>query len=190
MIIFSAFLILFVLIGSVSAAKDNTTTLTQDTTKEINQEKITTGSDESSLNKEILKTNNKNTTLKEPVSGRTFNDIQTAINNAADGETVELSGLYTGDGTVITLNKTLTIIGTNDATLDAKGKSAIFYITKEKTTLKNIKFINGNSNIGGAIEYWQVMYSDESSIINCTFINNTANEGGAIGKRCAYCPHL
>ena len=176
----TVFLILFVLIGSASAAKDNTTTLSQNTTKNINQEKIGIG--DSSLNKEILKKNTENTTLKEPVSGGTFNDIQTAINNAADGETVELSGLYTGDGTVITLNKTLTIIGTNDATLDAKGKSAIFYITKEKTTLKNIKFINGNSNIGGAIEYWQVMYSDESSIINCTFINNTANEGGAIGK--------
>ena len=176
----TVFLILFVLIGSVSAAKDNTTTLTQDTTKNINQEKI--GIDDSNLNKEILKKNNENITLKEPVSRGTFNDIQTAINNASNGETITLSGLYTGDGTRITINKTLTIIGKNDATLDAKGKSGIFYITKEKVTLKNIKFINGNYDTGGAIEYWQVMYSDESSIINCTFINNTANEGGAIGK--------
>ena len=176
----TVFLILFVLIGSASAAKDNTTTLSQDTTKNINQEKI--GIDDSNLNKEILKKNNENITLKEPVSGGTFNDIQTAINNAGKGETIELSGLYTGDGTRITINKTLTIIGTNDATLDAKGNSGIFYITKEKITLKNIKFINGNYNDGGAIEYYQNFGSSECSIINCTFINNTAKSGGAIGK--------
>ena len=177
----TVFLILFVLIGSASAAKDNTTTLSQDTTKNINQEKI--GIDDSNLNKEILKKNNENITLKEPVSGGTFNDIQTAINNAGKGETIELSGLYTGDGTRITINKTLTIIGTNDATLDAKGNSGIFFITKEKITLKNIKFINGNYNSdGGAIEYYQNFGSSECSIINCTFINNTAKSGGAIGK--------
>ena len=176
----TVFLILFVLIGSASAAKDNTTTLSQDTTKNINQEKI--GIDDSNLNKEILKKNNENITLKEPVSRGTFNDIQTAINNASNGETITLSGLYTGDGTRITINKTLTIIGTNDATLDAKGNSGIFHITKEKITLKNIKFINGNSNYGGAIEYEQNFDSYECSIINCTFINNTANSGGAIGK--------
>ena len=176
----TVFLILFVLIGSASAAKDNTTTLSQDTTKNINQEKI--GIDDSNLNKEILKKNNENITLKEPVSRGTFNDIQTAINNAGKGETIELSGLYTGDGTRITINKTLTIIGTNDATLDAKGNSGIFYITKEKITLKNIKFINGNYNDGGAIEYYQNFGSSECSIINCTFINNTAKSGGAIGK--------
>lgn len=99
----TVFLILFVLIGSASAAKDNTTTLSQDTTKNINQEKI--GIDDSNLNKEILKKNNENITLKEPVSRGTFNDIQTAINNASNGETITLSGLYTGDGTRITLIK-------------------------------------------------------------------------------------
>ena len=88
-------LILFVLIGSVSAAKDNTTTLSKDTSKEINQ-KISIGNDDSNLNKDILKSNDKNTTLKEPVSGDSFSDIQTAINNANPGETIELSGLYKG----------------------------------------------------------------------------------------------
>ena len=56
----TVFLILFVLIGSVSAADDNTTALSQDNDKAINQEEISTGNDDSSLeikNKEILKTN-------------------------------------------------------------------------------------------------------------------------------------
>ena len=172
-------MILFILIGSVSAAKDNTTTISQDTSKEINQEKI--GIDDSSLNKEILKTNNENTTLKEPVSGGTFNDIQTAINNATSGSIIELSGLYIGNGTQITINKKLTIIGTDDATLDAQGKSKIFYFNADYITLKNIKFINGNSETGGAISASPSIYYN--SISNCTFINNIATRnGGAIGN--------
>lgn len=55
---FTVFLILFVLIGSVSAANDNTTISSQDTDNEIIQEKISTGNDDSSL-KEM-----ENTTLK------------------------------------------------------------------------------------------------------------------------------
>lgn len=47
---FTVFLILFVLIGSVSAANDNTTISSQDTDNEIIQEKISTGNDDSSLN--------------------------------------------------------------------------------------------------------------------------------------------
>ena len=163
----------------MSAAKDNTTTISQDTSKEINQEKI--GIDDSSLNKEILKTNNENTTLKEPVSGGTFNDIQTAINNATSGSIIELSGLYIGNGTQITINKKLTIIGTDDATLDAQGKSKIFYFNADYITLKNIKFINGNSETGGAISASPSIYYN--SISNCTFINNIATRnGGAIGN--------
>ena len=161
----------------MSAANDNTTTISQDTSKEINQEKI--GIDDSSLNKEILKTNNENTTLKEPVSGGTFNDIQTAINNASSGSIIELSGLYIGNGTQITINKKLTIIGTDDATLDAKGKSKIFYLNANEITLKNIKFINGNSDTGGAISAYSFIFSN--CISNCTFINNIAKDGGAIG---------
>ena len=169
-------LILFVLIGSVSAAKDNTTTLSKDTSKEINQ-KISIGNDDSNLNKEILKSNDKNTTLKEPVSGDSFSDIQTAINNANPGEIIELSGLYKGSGTEITISKNnLTIIG-NDATLDGQGLSRIFNITGNKITLKNIQFINGyTSENGGAIN-WD---GENGTVENSTFTNNTAYIGGAI----------
>ena len=89
LIIFTVFLILFVLIGSVSAVDDNTTVLSQDTDKEINQDEISTGNSDSSL---ILKSNDENTTLKEPVSGRTFDDIQKVIDDAKKGDTIELMG--------------------------------------------------------------------------------------------------
>jgi predicted outer membrane repeat protein len=179
---FTVFLILFVLIGSVSATDDNITSLSQDTYNEIGQEIISTGNDDSSLkeieNTEILKTNNENTTLKTPVSGDTFTDIQTAIDSAASGDTIELDGLYKGSGTAIIIDKNnLTIIG-NDAILDAQGQSRILNITGTEITLKNIKFINGNATDNGGAIYW---YGDNGIINDCSFANNMATQrGGAI----------
>ena len=173
---FAAFLILFVLMGSVSATDDNITSLSQDTYDEISQEKITTGNDDSSL--EILETSHENTTLETSVSGDTFADIQTAIDSAADGDTIELKGLYNGSGTAIMVDKNnLTIIG-NDAILDGQGQSRILNITGTGVILKNIKFINGNvADNGGAI-YW---YGDDGVINDCNFSNNKATQrGGAV----------
>ena len=163
-------MILFVLIGSVSATDDNVTSLSQDTYNEIIPEEISTGNDDSSLkeistgnddssfkeieNNEILETNHENTTLKTPVSGDTFDDIQTAIGSAADGDTIELDGLYKGLETAIIIDKNnLTILG-NDAILDAQGKSRILNITGAGVILKNINFINGNTTDNGGAIYW------------------------------------
>ena len=145
----SVFLILFVLMGSVSAINDSITSLGQDTDNAIAQEKISTVNDDSSLkeieNNEILKTNPENTTLKTLVGGNTFADIQTAIDSAASGDTLELDGLYKGSGTPVIIDKNnLTIVG-NDAILDAQGQSRIFNITGTGIILKNIGFINGNN---------------------------------------------
>ena len=95
---FTAFLILFVLIGSVSATDDNITALNHDAHNEIVQEEILMGNDDSGLkemeNEEIFETGHENATLKIPVSGDTFADIQTAIGSASSGDTIELEGLY------------------------------------------------------------------------------------------------
>jgi hypothetical protein len=73
--------------------------------------------------------NNENATLKAAVSGGTFADIQEAISSAESGATIELDGLYTGSGTVITIDKNnITIIGSN-AILDAECQFRIFNIT-------------------------------------------------------------
>ena len=154
----SVFLILFVLMGSVSAINDNITDLSQDTDNAIAQEKISTGNDDSSLkeieNNEILKTDSENTTLKTLVGGNTFADIQTVIDSAASGDTLELNGLYKGSGTPVIIDKNnLTIVG-NDAILDAQGQSRIFNITGTGIILKNIGFINGNATDKGGAIYW------------------------------------
>jgi len=189
LIIFTVFLILFVLIGSVSAANDNTTTLNKDTGKKINQDKIlntesSTGDIDSGgkeiKNKEILKANNENKTLKDVYDG--FDEIRNKIENAESGDTIEIDGYYCANNPrdVIQISKSnLTLIGINGATLDGKPlngdyKSAIFEITGNNITLKNLKIVNGYSSFSlektyGVIE-WQ---GDYGSIINSTFINNT-----------------
>lgn len=121
--------------------------------------------------------NNENATLKAPVSGGTFADIQEAISSAESGATIELDGLYNGSGTSITIDKNnLTIIG-NNAILDAQCQSRIFNITWTGVTLKNIKFINGNATDKGGAIYW---YGANGTINNSIFTNNTSLSGGAI----------
>lgn len=178
----TAFLILFILIGSVSAFNDNTTTISQnideiENNNDIGTDVISTESDDSNIN-EILKSNNENTTLKEPVGGGTFADIRDAIEHEASGGTIELSGIYKGDGNEIVIDKNnLTIIGTNDATLDAQGQSMIFKITGNGVILKNIKFINAKSSDNGGAIYWQ---GANGEVTNCNFTQNAAKYGGAI----------
>ena len=74
--------------------------------------------------------------------------------------------------------KSITIDGQGH-TLDAKKLKRIFYIndpTKD-VVLKNINFVNGNADVGGAIN----AIVNSLTLINCTFTNNTANTyGGAI----------
>ncbi len=174
---FAVFLII-VIMGSVSAADDNITSSSQDTCNDIGQEYISAGYDDSGLNKEILETNNGNTTLKIAVGGSAFADIQTAINSAASGDTIELEGIYKGSGTAIIIDKNnLTIIG-NDAILDAQGQSRILNITGAGIILENIKFIKGNATDNGGAIYWQ---GDNGIINNCNFTGNKATQrGGAI----------
>ena len=137
LITLSVFLILFVLIGSVSAVDDSTATLSQGTDKEINQDEISTGNPDSSL---LLKSNDENTTLKEPVSGRTFDDIQKAIKDAGKGDTIELVGEYNGSGEEITIeDDDLTIIGKEGAILDAQGQSRILTIDAKGIILKDTR---------------------------------------------------
>ena len=61
--------------------------------------------------------------------------------------------------------------------LDAQKSSRIFNITAKNVVLKNLKFINGNADEGGAI------YSQATNLVidSCTFENNVAKfYGGAI----------
>ncbi|WP_298521281.1 hypothetical protein [uncultured Methanobrevibacter sp.] len=111
------------------------------------------------------------------VTGNSFKDIQNAILRADDGGTVYLDGItYFGDGNEIIVIKSINLIGKTGTVLDAQKKSRILYIQHDDVVLKDITFINGNTNdFGGAI-FWD---SSNAHILNCSFENNTATLGGA-----------
>ncbi len=121
------------------------------------------------------------------VSGNTFTDIQTAINNAADGDTIYLGGqTFTASGSTINVNKNVIICGgtsdspTSSSTLNGNGNShAIFSLSASGIVLTNINFINGNhgsDQTAGAIE----VQSSDCTISNSTFENCAGTRGGAI----------
>ena len=102
--------------------------------------------------------------LEKTVQGNTFNDIQTAVSESSDGDTLELNGTYTGSASAISISKSITIEG-NGATLDAGKKSSILKVKSKSLTVKNVKFTNSIGEAIGAED-------SEILIINCTFIKN------------------
>jgi len=108
------------------------------------------------------------------VSGNTFGDIQNAIDNAREGDTIELSGDYIGNGSEIRIDKALNIHGKGKTTLDADKKSSIFSVFSKNTNIANLFILNSS----GSAVYSSEIYS--FVCLNCTFINNTAKYGGAI----------
>ena len=114
--------------------------------------------------------------LSEKDNG-TFTALQDKIRNAAEGATIELENDYANDGVLsdgILISKSITING-NGYTIDAQHKSRIFNVTANSVVLNDIKFINGNATLGGAI----FCEGDNVTIWNSTFINNAADWGGA-----------
>ena len=116
----------------------------------------------------------------------TFAELQTIITNARSWDTITLDRDYVGSGTQLTINKPLTIDG-NGYTLDADGKSRIFYITGENVTLKNISMKGGYANSqsgivdknrrpGGGFIY----VNNVGTIVDSCIFNQTTGSGGAI----------
>ena len=102
-------------------------------------------------------------------------------NDYKDG--ISISGL-TVDGQVVTDNG-LTIDGKGHS-IDGSNLARSFKVSSGTVTLKNIKFINGNSpkeENGGAI----LLTSGKLIVENCTFENNHADKhGGAISSSSSY----
>ena len=110
--------------------------------------------------------------------GNTYASIQDAINAANPGDTILLKDYYYSKGDPIKINKPLTIISNSMATMDGKHLSQAFRVYEKAagTVFKNIKFINGEGNIGSGI----VIFAKNVHIENCIFEDNHANEGGAV----------
>ena len=100
------------------------------------------------------------------VSGKTFNDIQNAVDKAKANDVIQLTGTYTGSEGSIYVDKSLTIQGdSNYAILDAQETSSIVNCALgAKITLKNIIFKNSL--------YFAVLANSDCSVDNCKFENN------------------
>ena len=82
----------------------------------------------------------------------------------------------------IEIRKDNLVIDGNGFTIDGKNKACILLISGKNIIIKNIKFINGVADDGGAIK----IIDGSVEIIDCEFINNKANDiggGGAIHNK-------
>ena len=117
--------------------------------------------------------------VDDVVKGRNFTEIQKLIDRANDGDEITIDGLYEGFGIPIRITKSLTLIGQNNATLDARKLSKILYITADNVILKNIQFTNGYADNEGAVYFYRT-----GTVENCNFNNNEVTgekgSGGAI----------
>ena len=168
-ILVAMFLLALFAVSAVSAA-DNATEDISDMGETLSDEVISV--------EEIQATGqaNDDETIGETDDG-TFTALQQKINGASVNATITLSNNYTYDSGFntegITIDKDLTIDG-RGYTIDGDKKSRIFYVERDcNVVFKNITFINGYSNVGGAMS--------GGSAVNCTFNGNHANDvGGAM----------
>lgn len=125
--------------------------------------------------------------LNNVVSNRnspgTFTDLQTLIDSAASGSTIDLDKDYVynnaTDSSSISINKKITINGKNFK-IDGNKQSSILKITLSSTApivLNDIHFVNGHSDSGGSAICTK---NGELILNNCQFENNSAKIGGAI----------
>ena len=128
-----------------------------------------------------------------------FSDIQTQIDQASEGSTINLSGTYYGRffkqvggktyvyNQPIIINKPINIVGTGDgailkANINSAEKYPVFYINHTSNVLiDNLKISGGLYQWGGGI---YVNFADHVTISNCEFKDNSADGfygyGGAI----------
>ena len=109
------------------------------------------------------------------VSSSDFNQLQNLINSAGEGDTISLTSDYVGGGEV-NINKQITING-NGHSIDASHASRIFMINADNVVLKNLRLLNGNTDMWGGAVYCE----HPLTIDNCEFISNHAKyKGGAL----------
>ena len=121
-------------------------------------------------------------------SDYSFKALKKLIDQVNDNDVITLTHDYDyviGYDDAITagidiVKKNLTING-NGFTIDAKGKTRIFYVkdSGSNLTIRNVTFSNGKMSANGGAILW---YGDDGNLENCTFINNDAGSysGGAI----------
>ena len=138
---------------------------------------------------------------------KNYTDLKNSIENAADGDRIELNGTYEIENT-ITITKSIEIVGVDDVTIKEKlgdFRNFNFFIVDSSVSnvvLNNLKFqdhpVSVNGNDAKIINCVFNMISSEGALniagINCnvtnsTFTNNLATNhaGGAISVSGDYC---
>ena len=120
-------------------------------------------------------------------NGSNWNDalktIEYAVNNVINGSTIYLSGVVYEIDDLITVNKTIAIIGQNGSTITNKHNTkGVFKINASNVEITNCIFVNSSSDKRGGVIYNS---GDNFTISGSSFINNTATDahdgyGGAI----------
>jgi len=119
-----------------------------------------------------------------------FNNIQEAINDANNGDTVEIQpGTYTGPGNrdIDFLGKPITVRSTNpnDPNIvartiidcNAQGRAFYFYTQEDaNSVVAGLTITNGNASFGAGV----LCELSNPLITNCTFTNGNASEGAAV----------
>ena len=114
------------------------------------------------------------------VDGDSFKDVQDAVNDADENSILYLNGnTYIGNGTQITVSKSITIDGASEnggqrATLNANHSSRVFYSYGANVILKNLILENGYNAYGALVSYG----NGNLTLINCAikdvnFITNS-----------------
>ena len=108
-----------------------------------------------------------------------FDLLQDLVNNESLSIiNLERSYTYNEFDTItdgVRINRPITING-NGYTIDAKGKSRIFYIEPDAVVIENLTLKNGKAyGSGGAI-----YFDNSGAVTNCNFADNIASGGGAV----------
>ena len=115
------------------------------------------------------------------LKGGKFSDIRDAINSAKKDYVIKLGGTFKAEKEFdpIIIDKRLTIMSDSSATLDGRGLTHIFIVDEgaAKTTLKNLKIINGYRSSTAAGIY---VKTHDVKIMGCEFKNNDGHHGSAI----------
>ena len=109
-----------------------------------------------------------------------FTDLQTEIDEAPSGATINLESDYSISKT-ISIKKPITING-NGHIIDASGQCGIFHSFSDNVILTDITFKNANDYFGSAVYFEK--NSRNSFISNCSvsgiFTGNVADMGGVV----------
>lgn len=110
--------------------------------------------------------------LQDTLDKATFDDIQTEIDSADEGSTINLNGNYESIGSEIIIDKTIKINGHKNTTLDGKKSSSFFYLDHiPRLEVNGVKFTNGY-DLGDTTGAKANGYADEYVFSDCEFTAN------------------